>query len=90
MPKVNRYGGTKQTVAEAVTALEARQGSEGVHREPARGPLASPRAADEAALGVSSIMHDIPEYGLFGLSPRAAARVRDGAARGGRATGDAG
>ena len=67
MPKVNRYGGTKQTIAEAVTALESGQGSEGyiesltrIARVTTQPPVKRVRRA--------SFMHDIPDHGLFGLS----------------------
>jgi hypothetical protein len=67
MPKVNRYGGTKQTVAEAVTAIEETRGSEGflealshTARVYTRPPPKPPRRL--------TIMHDMPDAGLLGLT----------------------
>lgn len=68
MPKVNRFGGTKQTVASAVSALEEARGAEG-YLEGLAGsahvttrPPARPRRR-------LTLMHDMPESGLFGLAP---------------------
>lgn len=67
MPKVNRYGGTKQTVAEAVTALDEGQGSEGYIEGIVR---LAPKITRRPIKPVRrlSFTTDIPEYGLFGLS----------------------
>jgi hypothetical protein len=68
MPKVNRYGGTKQTVAEAVNAIEDTHGSEGYLESLSRGAhvITRPPAKPVRRL---TLMHDMPEYGLFGLTP---------------------
>jgi hypothetical protein len=67
MPKVNRYGGTKQTIAQAVNELEEQHGSEGyldrlsrVARITTRPPMSRVRFG---------IMNDMPDAGLFGLTP---------------------
>jgi hypothetical protein len=67
MPKVNRYGGTKQTIAQAVNELEEQHGSEGyldrlsrVARVTTRPPMSRVRFG---------IMNDLPDAGLFGLTP---------------------
>jgi hypothetical protein len=67
MPKVNRYGGTKQRIASAVAEIEERKGSEGyleriayVGRVTTRPPKPVRRL---------TLMKDMPEYGLFGLTP---------------------
>jgi hypothetical protein len=67
MPKVNRYGGTKQRIAAAVGEIEEGKGSEGylerianVGRVTTRPPKPVRRL---------SLMKDMPEYGLFGLTP---------------------
>ena len=67
MPKVNRYGGTKQTVAEAVTALDEGKGSEGYIEGIVR---LAPKITRRPIKPVRrlSFTTDIPEYGLFGLS----------------------
>jgi hypothetical protein len=68
MPKVNRYGGTKQTIAEAVDALERRKGSQG-YLESIAGiapKVTRPPAWLRKRHGLGQ---EIPEYGLFGLSP---------------------
>ena len=67
MPKVNRYGGTKQTVSEAVTALELRQGPEGYIESLMKTARVSTRRAEKHARRVT-FTSDLPEYGLFGLS----------------------
>src|SRR5688572_26479502 len=67
MPKVNRYGGTKQTIAEAVSALEQRQGSEAYIESLVRVARVSTRSSLKMARRLS-IVHDLPEQGLFGLS----------------------
>jgi len=67
MPKVNRYGGTKQTVSEAVTALEERQGSEGYIESLVRVARLSTRSSPKPMRRLS-IMRDMPAHGLFGLS----------------------
>jgi hypothetical protein len=60
MPKVNRYGGTKQTIAEAVEALERRKGSEGY--------LESIAAIASRVTRPSVWGHETQENGLFGLT----------------------
>jgi hypothetical protein len=60
MPKVNRYGGTKQTIAEAVEALERRKGSEGYLES--IGAMAS-KVTQPSVWG-----HETRENGLFGLT----------------------
>jgi hypothetical protein len=60
MPKVNRYGGTKQTIAEAVEALERRKGSEGY--------LESLAAIAAKVTRPSVWGHETRENGLFGLT----------------------
>ncbi|HEX6050785.1 MAG TPA: hypothetical protein VFZ21_16010 [Gemmatimonadaceae bacterium] len=60
MPKVNRYGGTKQTIAEAVEALERRKGSEGYLESIA---AIAPKVTQPSVWG-----HATQENGLFGLT----------------------
>jgi hypothetical protein len=60
MPKVNRYGGTKQTIAEAVEALELRKGSEGY--------LESIATIASKVTKPSVWGHATRENGLFGLT----------------------
>jgi hypothetical protein len=60
MPKVNRYGGTKRTVAEAVGALELRKGSEAYLESFA---VIASKATQPSVWG-----HETQENGLFGLS----------------------
>ena len=60
MPKVNRYGGTKQTIADAVESIELRNGSEG-YIESIAG-IAS-KATQPSVWG-----HETRENGLFGLT----------------------
>ena len=67
MPKVNRYGGTKQTIAEAVTALEKRHGSEGYLDSLSQTARVATRPGPGRVKRLS-IMHDMPDHGLFGLS----------------------
>ena len=67
MPKVNRFGGNKQTVAEAVGALEARNGPEGYLESLARIAPKVTRPPEWLAKRPSS-MHELPDYGLFGFS----------------------
>ena len=67
MPKVNRYGGTKQTIAEAVDALEARKGPEG-YLASIVGIAPKITRAPEKFRKRLSFAQDLPEYGLFGLS----------------------
>jgi len=68
MPKVNRYGGTKQTIAAAVNVLEAEQGAEGYLESLAR---LAPKMARLPARPTRrlTLMYDMPENGLFGLTP---------------------
>jgi hypothetical protein len=68
MPKVNRYGGTKQTIAEAVSALEARHGSEGYLDSLSRTARVTTRPGPRRMKRLS-VMQDLPDHGLFGLSP---------------------
>ena len=68
MPKVNRYGGTKDTIARAVTELEAEHGSEGYIEHFARVARITTRPPERAVRRLS-VMRDMPEYGLFGLTP---------------------
>jgi hypothetical protein len=68
MPKVNRFGGTRQTVTDAVTALEERQGPEGyLESLGRRGHVVTRRPAKPVRR--LTLMHDMPEFGLFGLPP---------------------
>ncbi|HUQ83562.1 MAG TPA: hypothetical protein VM076_20590 [Gemmatimonadaceae bacterium] len=67
MPKVNRFGGTKKSVAEAVSALEARHGPEG-YLESLAGTAAQLTRPPEKPARRLSVMNDIPDHGLFGLS----------------------
>lgn len=67
MPKVNRYGGTKETIAEAVRALEDRKGSEGYLvslAAIARVSTLPPKKPKKRW----SVMQEMPANGLFGLS----------------------
>ena len=67
MPKVNRYGGTKQTIAEAVDALELRKGSQGYLESITR---IAPKVTrpPEWLRKRHGLGQEIPEYGLLGLS----------------------
>ena len=67
MPKVNRFGGTKKTVAEAVYALEARDGPEGYLESLVR---VAPKVTrpPEYLMKRLSLMREMPDYGLFGFS----------------------
>lgn len=67
MPKVNRFGGNKQTVAEAVDALEARNGPEGYLESLVR---IAPKVTrpPEYLMKRLSLMREMPDYGLFGFS----------------------
>jgi hypothetical protein len=67
MPKVNRFGGNKQTVAEAVGALEARNGPEGYLESLVRIAPKVTRPPEWLAKR-RSIVHELPDYGLFGFS----------------------
>src|SRR4029434_5231697 len=67
MPKVNRYGGTKQTIAEAVYQLEAREGSEGYLESRSRTARVSTRPSEKRVRRLT-MMQDLPDHGLFGLS----------------------
>jgi hypothetical protein len=67
MPKVNRFGGTKRTIAEAVEALEVRRGSEG-YLESIVGIAPKLTRPPAKPIKRHSFMSDMPEYGLFGLS----------------------
>jgi hypothetical protein len=68
MPKVNRYGGTKQTIAEAVNQLEIRQGSERYLASLSQTARISTQPSAKRVRRLS-IMQDLPDHGLFGLSP---------------------
>jgi hypothetical protein len=67
MPKVNRFGGNKQTVAEAVRALEARDGPEGYLESLVR---IAPKVTHPPKWIAKRLtfMHEMPDYGLFGFS----------------------
>jgi hypothetical protein len=67
MPKVNRYGGTKQTIAEAVEALEERKGSQGYIESIALIAPAMTRPPGKPRKR-HSFGQEIPDSGLFGLS----------------------
>jgi hypothetical protein len=67
MPKVNRYGGTKQTIAEAVSALEQRHGSEGYLDALSQTARVTTRPKPGRVRRLS-IMRDMPDHGLFGLT----------------------
>jgi hypothetical protein len=68
MPKVNRYGGTRQTVADAVTAIEETRGSEGFLEK--LGQIAHVYTAPPPKpIRRLTLMHDMPETGLLGLTP---------------------
>lgn len=68
MPKVNRFGGNKRTVADAVSALEERQGPEGFIENLTR---FAPRVKQLPAKPMRklSLMQDMPEAGLLALNP---------------------
>jgi hypothetical protein len=68
MPKVNRYGGTKETIAKAVNELEADLGPEGYLERFARFARVTTRPPEKAVRRLS-IMRDVPDHGLFGLTP---------------------
>lgn len=67
MPKVNRYGGTKQTISEAVHELEYRKGSHGYLENLA---ILAPKVTQppEKPRKRHGWANEIPENGLFGLS----------------------
>ena len=67
MPKVNRYGGTKETIARAVHELEDTHGSEGYLATFAQAARVVTRAPDKPIRRLT-LMRDMPEYGLFGLT----------------------
>jgi hypothetical protein len=67
MPKVNRFGGNKQTVAQAVEALETRNGPEGYLESIVRIAPKVTRPPEWVKKRLS-IMHEMPDYGLFGFS----------------------
>ena len=68
MPKVNRYGGTKQTIAEAVSALEERHGSEGFLGALSQTARVTTQPGPRRMKRLT-IMQDMPDHGLFGLTP---------------------
>ena len=68
MPKVNRYGGTKQTITEAVSALEERHGSEGFLDALSQTARVTTRPGPRRMRRLT-IMQDMPDHGLFGLTP---------------------
>ena len=68
MPKVTRFGGTKRTVADAVNALEDRQGPEGFIQNLTRF-APSVRQLPPKPIRRLSLMHDMPESGLLALNP---------------------
>ena len=67
MPKVNRYGGTKQTVADAVRAIEYGRGSEGYLESLSHVAAVTTRRPPKPVRRLS-LMHDMPDFGLFGLT----------------------
>jgi hypothetical protein len=67
MPKVNRFGGTRETIAEAVNALEERKGSEGYLASIATIARVTTQPPEKAKKRWS-MLHEMPENGLFGLS----------------------
>jgi hypothetical protein len=73
MPKVNRYGGTKEAIANAVQQIELREGSERYLVSLSRGAggaaMKRRSAGTIARIKRPSPFHDVPEYGLFALSP---------------------
>jgi hypothetical protein len=68
MPKVNRYGGNRQTVADAVTAIEETRGSEGFLETLGRTAHVY-TAPPPKPIRRLTLMHDMPETGLLGLTP---------------------
>jgi hypothetical protein len=68
MPKVNRYGGTKQRIADAVTAIEVDRGSEGYLESLSRLAAVTTRRPPKPVRRLS-LMHEMPEFGLFGMTP---------------------
>src|SRR5262245_22166035 len=68
MPKVNRYGGTRDTIGKAVRELEERQGSEGYLQNFAQAARVLTRPPEKPVRRLS-LMRDMPEYGLLGLNP---------------------
>ena len=67
MPKVNRFGGTKQTVGDAVRALEDRQGPEGFIENLTRF-APGVRWLPAKPVRRLTLMHDVPESGLLALN----------------------
>jgi len=67
MPKVNRYGGTKQTIAEAVNELEERKGSEGYLETLSQTARITTQPSPKRVRRLT-MMHDMPDHGLFGLT----------------------
>jgi hypothetical protein len=68
MPKVNRFGGTKRTVADAVSALEERKGPEGFI-ESLTGFAPGVRRLPPKPVRKLTLLHDMPEAGLLALNP---------------------
>jgi hypothetical protein len=69
MPKVNRYGGTKQTISQAVTELDATRGSEGYLDNLAGFARVTTQARRGRRVRPFAVMQDMPASGLFGLNP---------------------
>ena len=65
---MNRYGGTKQTIAEAVSELEERQGPERYLETLSHSARVTTQPSAKRVRRLS-IMQDMPDHGLFGLSP---------------------
>jgi hypothetical protein len=68
MPKVNRFGGTKQTVGDAVRALEDRQGPEGFIANLTRFAPGVLKPAERPIIRLT-LMHEVPQTGLLSLNP---------------------
>ena len=67
MPKVNRYGGTKETIADAVNELDSERGSESYLARLSRTARITTRPVERRVR--LSPFHDLPDHGLFALSP---------------------
>jgi hypothetical protein len=68
MPKVNRYGGTKQTVADAVREIEVRRGPEAFIENLTRFAPGVTRLPPKPTRTLT-LMHEMPDAGLFALNP---------------------
>ena len=67
MPKVNRYGGTKETIADAVNELDSERGSESYLERLSRTARITTRPVERRVR--LSPFHDLPDHGLFALTP---------------------